>query len=83
MFKADGAQASLGYGEYLVTAELVSPPQANWADYDPNVVFGLFTFERPPTGTDNNKYREIDLAEISRWGWNHSRVGPRRGPGFE
>lgn len=72
MFKNDGTQANLGYGDYLVTAELVSPPLANWADYDQNVAFGLFTFERPATGSVNdNPAREVDLAEISRWGWNH------------
>ena len=72
MFKADGTEANFGYGDYLVTAELVSPPQATWANYDPNVAFGLFTFERPATGSTNNPAREIDLAEISRWGWNHT-----------
>jgi hypothetical protein len=70
MFNTDMTEPDLGYGEYLVTAELVSPPAATWADYDPNVAFGLFTFERPATGTDKNPAREIDLAEISRWGWN-------------
>ncbi|HZZ60367.1 MAG TPA: hypothetical protein VFE63_04225 [Roseiarcus sp.] len=72
MFKKDGSQANYGYGDYLVTAELVAPPQANWTDYDPNVAFGLFTYERPATGSVNNSAREIDLAEISRWGWNHT-----------
>jgi hypothetical protein len=72
MFTKDGSQVHYGYGDYLVTAELVSPPQANWADYDPNVAFGLFTYERPATGSVDNPAREIDLAEISRWGWNHT-----------
>jgi hypothetical protein len=72
MFNADGTQANLGYGDYLVTADLVSPLGANWATYDPNVAFGLFTYERPATGSANNSAREIDLAEISRWGWNHT-----------
>ncbi len=72
MFNADGSQANLGYGDYLVTAELMSPPQAKWDDYDPNVAFGLFTFERPGTGSAGNPAREVDLAEISRWGWNHT-----------
>jgi len=78
MFNADGSQANLGYGDYLVTADLVSPLGANWADYDPNVAFGLFTYERPATGSENNPAREIDLAEISRWGWNH--INPPKCP---
>ena len=69
---ANGKQANLGYGDYLVEAKLVSPPLATWADYDPNVAFGVFTYERPMSGTDNNPNREIDLAEVSRWGWDHS-----------
>ncbi len=35
---------------------------------DPNVAFGAFTYEREKTGTTDNPAREIDLAEISRWG---------------
>jgi hypothetical protein len=72
MFQADGQQANLGYGDYLVDAQLVSPPLATWADYDPNVALGLFTYERPGSGTADNPAREIDLAEVSRWGWDHT-----------
>jgi hypothetical protein len=72
MFNRDGSEANLGYGNYLVTADLVSPPLTNWADYDPNVAFGLFTYERPATGSPDNPAREIDLAEVSRWGWNQA-----------
>jgi hypothetical protein len=73
MFRADGTQANLGYGAYLVAAEIVKPQNTTFATYDPNVALGMFTFERvdPPTGHPNNLRREIDLAEISRWGWNH------------
>ena len=71
MFRADGTQANLGYGDYLVTAEIVKPKNATFATYDPNVALGMFTYERPATGSSNNPAREIDLAEISRWGWNH------------
>jgi len=73
MFRADGTQANLGYGDYLVTAEIVRPLNRNFATYDPNVALGMFTYERvdPPTGPPNNLRREIDLAEISRWGWDH------------
>ena len=72
MFRADGTQANLGYGDYLVTAEIVKPRNATFATYDPNVALGMFTYERPATGSpQTNPAREIDLAEISRWGWNH------------
>jgi len=81
MFKGTGTQtpANLGYGDYLVAASFTSPPQADWSSLDPNVAFGLFTFERPATGTSYNPAREIDLAEISRWGWNHVGTCPFRG----
>ena len=72
MFLSDGTtQANLGYGDYLVTAEIVKPANATFATYDPNVALGMFTYERPATGSSKNAAREIDLAEISRWGWNH------------
>jgi len=71
MFHADGTQANLGYGDYLVTAELRSPQNANFSTFDPNVALGMFTYERPATGSQGNVAREIDLAEISRWGWDH------------
>jgi len=38
--------------------------------------FGLFTYENPATGPKPNRPREIDLAEISRWGWNHTGTCP-------
>jgi hypothetical protein len=71
MFHADGTQANLGYGDYLVSAEIVKPKNATFAALDPNVALGMFTYERPGAGSENNRAREIDLAEISRWGWNH------------
>jgi hypothetical protein len=69
MFHGDGSEANLGYGDYLVTAKLAS---GGWDALDPNMAFGLFTYENPPTGPHPNHPREIDLAEISRWGWNHT-----------
>jgi hypothetical protein len=85
MFTADGKEANLGYGNYLVTAKIVSPSNKTWDTLDPNVAVGMFTYERlgPPasfrgTGTPSNPNREIDLAEISRWGWNHVGVCPYR-----
>jgi len=71
MFRADGTQANLGYGDYLVTAEIVKPKNKNFATFDENVALGMFTFERPKTASPNNPFSEIDLAEISRWGWDH------------
>jgi hypothetical protein len=75
MFKGDSeasaSEANLGYGDYLVTARLVDPPRHFWSELDPNMAFGVFTYENPNTGPAENPNREIDLAEISRWGWNH------------
>ena len=72
MFHANGSQANLGYGDYLVTAEIVKPLNATFATLDPNVALGMFTYERPAKGSEDNPAREMDLAEISRWGWNHA-----------
>jgi len=63
MFDREGFEANLGYGDYLVTARLAG---TNWNALDPNMVLGLFTYERPATGPKGNSAREIDLAEISR-----------------
>jgi hypothetical protein len=90
MFNGDNSEANLGYGDYLVTAKLLTPPLTTWADLDPNVVFGLFTYERyglppsedapfPPRGGSYNPYREIDMAEITRWGWDHVGTCPFTG----
>jgi hypothetical protein len=73
MFDAGGSQANLGYGDYLVTARVKTA--TSWATLDPNAAFGAFTFERIGTGSGGpsiNPHREIDLAEISRWGWDHT-----------
>lgn len=81
MFNRDNSEANLGYGDYLVTAKLITA--TSWAALDPNVALGMFTYERygpynpntdphyQPRGGSNNPWREIDLAEISRWGWDH------------
>jgi hypothetical protein len=73
MFNGDGSEANLGYGNYLVSVRLVG---GNWDALDPNMAFGLFLYENPDTGPDTNPNREIDLAEISRWGWNHTGICP-------
>ncbi len=62
----DDSLAKLGYGTYLVAAKVLSAP--TWGELDTNVAFGAFTYERLKTGDTNNPYRELDLAEISRWG---------------
>jgi hypothetical protein len=75
MFRGDNDEANLGYGDYLITAKLLTA--SAWDALDPNVAVGVFTYERygafptSPRGTSANPWREIDLAEISRWGWNH------------
>ena len=77
MFNSDSdmSPANLGYGDYLVTAKIKTA--ATWSQLDPNVTFGAFTFERfgtegDATGDTNNPFRELDPAEISRWGFNGS-----------
>lgn len=80
MFDAGGSPADLGYGDYLVTAQVKSA--SSWATLDQNAAFGVFTFERLGTGSGGpsiNPHREIDLAEISRWGWDHTGVCPYTG----
>ena len=63
---SDGSQANLGFGSYLVSMKVKSAP--SWSQLDPNVALGLFTYQKDNTGDENNPYREIDLAEVSRWG---------------
>ncbi len=63
---SDGTQASLGFGTYLVSMKVKTA--SSWSEMDRNVALGLFTFQKDKTGTENNPYREIDLAEVSRWG---------------
>jgi len=79
MFNKDGSEANLGYGDYLVTARLVG---GNWSALDPNMAFGLFLYENPGTGPNSNPNRELDLAELSRWGWNHIGRCPIGGNNF-
>ena len=63
---SDGTQANLGFGTYLVSMKVKSAP--SWSQLDPNVALGLFTYQKDKSGDENNPYREIDLAEVSRWG---------------
>jgi hypothetical protein len=62
----DNSLAKLGYGTYLVSAKVLTA--SSWNAMDPNVAFGVFTYERDGTGDTNNPNRELDLAEVSRWG---------------
>jgi hypothetical protein len=74
-------EVNFGYGDYLVTAN--SPAGTFWNTIDPNIAVGMFTYERygsspfPTFGGPNNPNREIDLAEISRWGWDRIRTTTR------
>lgn len=67
VYKADKKTlAGTGYGKYLVSAKVKSA--ASFDQMDKNVAFGLFTFQNDMSGPPNNPYRELDLAEISKWG---------------
>ena len=68
MFHSDGTPARLGFGTYLVSAKVIGKTAATWDQLDPNIAFGVFTFQKDTTGGSNNPYRELDLAEISRFG---------------
>jgi hypothetical protein len=78
MFDNNNNQVNLGYGDYLVT---VNSSSGSLDKLDPNVAVGVFTYERyggppkefkpwPSFGGKDNPNREIDLAEISRWGFD-------------
>jgi hypothetical protein len=57
---------NFGYGTYLVAARLVSG-SSDFASLDRNVAFGVFTYQYGSSPIPN-PYRELDLAEISKWG---------------
>jgi len=58
--------ANIDYGSYLVSAKVKS--SSSWATLDRNVAFGVFTYEPEKTGNSYNPNRELDLAEITKWG---------------
>lgn len=58
--------ANVDYGTYLVAAKIKTAN--SFAELDRNVAFGLFTYDPSETGGPYNKARELDLAEISKWG---------------
>ncbi len=64
---SDGTQANLGFGTYLVSMKIKND-ESSWSQLDPNVALGLFTYQKDKSNDENNPYRELDLAEISRWG---------------
>jgi hypothetical protein len=77
MFDTGGNEVNFGYGDYLVAIKSAPALGA----IDPNVAVGMFTYERygsfnsvpfPTWGGSDNPNREMDLAEISRWGWNQT-----------
>jgi hypothetical protein len=72
----DDSLAKLGYGTYLVAARVKTA--ASWDAMDPNVAFGVFTYERVGTGDTKNANRELDLAEVSRWGRRDGEACPAR-----
>jgi hypothetical protein len=84
MFNSAGQEVNFGYGDYLVS---IQAPGTFPGALDPNVSVGMFTFERygpftspsPTFGGPLNPRREIDLAEISTWGWNHQGSCPITG----
>jgi len=61
----DGSRANLGFGTYLVAARVKT--SSGWDTLDTNVAFGAFTYQ-PDVDKIANPHRELDLAEISRWG---------------
>lgn len=59
--------AGMGYGTYLVTAKMISG-SPDFGSLDRNVALGLFTYQQQREDALANPYRELDLAEISKWG---------------
>ena len=83
MFNADGFPVPMGDGDYLVTATIKMA--LSWDKLDPNVAFGAFTYEHLGTdgtgsGGQNNPFRELDLAEISHWGYAGPLLPPSHQP---
>ena len=72
MFKADGSQANLGYGVYLVVAQVTSA--TSWDKLNPNAAFGAFTYERVglvarAPATPIILIVSSTSLEISHWGY--------------
>lgn len=53
-----------GYGTYLVAAST----QGSFNNIANNCCFGAFTYAFNADGTQRNKYHELDMIEVSRWG---------------
>ena len=72
----DQQPINIGYGQYLVTIEVPSAVQ-NVQNIDPATVFGAFTYYRKqeagkdvPARNNENNLAELDMVELSKWGWN-------------
>jgi hypothetical protein len=66
----DGSAASIGYGEYFVTVK----SDTSWDKQDKNLVFGAFTYQRD-AGPGLNSKRELDMIELSQWGYDPKKDG--------
>jgi hypothetical protein len=57
---------NVGYGQYLITAKADEP--ADFAAFDPNVVFGIFTYQFTAADSSEgpNIHRELDVLEVLR-----------------
>lgn len=61
---------NFGFGTYLVTARIKTVGARSFADLDPNVALGVFTYQADIAGASSkNPNRELDMAEVSRWGY--------------
>jgi hypothetical protein len=88
MFDSNNNELNLGYGDYLVSARIPSATTWNALDPNVAVgMFTYERYGQPPAGAANcttncplwgsyggadNPYRELDLAEISRWGFDQT-----------
>lgn len=61
----DGRPMNIGYGDYLFTVENPVPIK----DMDRAMVFGAFTYLRGGDDGIPNPRKELDMVEISKWGW--------------
>jgi hypothetical protein len=57
------------YGHYLVTARA---DNGSFSDFDPQTVFGLFSYQNSTAPSGMNIHREIDLLEVLRGGGSNA-----------
>ena len=65
---------NFSYGTYLVSAKILTGD--GWAELDKNVAFGVFTYDNDTKSSGLNERRELDLAEISKWGGPENVLDP-------